>query len=135
MRLTSLILSLVMLAAASQHCKADEWKSIVFLHAKNNETPQTQNSDTGVAMVVRQAEFGRPPKDCPVAAFWALNDNTLVDCVDGKQFQLMETEASKQKGGLALVPKPSPDPDPSKTDKPGPMNADPSIGNDKKVLP
>ena len=136
MRITSLALSVLILASVSHRSEADEWKSILYLPSKNGEKPQTRNTDTGVAMVVRQAELGSPPKDCPVSAFWALNDKTLVDCNSGEQFQLIETDASKQVGAFELAPKPVPLPvdDPKKTDKPGPMKADPKSGDDSKVI-
>ena len=129
-------LFLSMLVVVSQQCKADDWKLTLFIPSKNGAKPQTINSETGVAMVVRQGVFGSPPKDCPLSAFWALTDNTLVDCNNGEQFQLIETDASKQKGAFVLIPKPVPQPYPgsNKTDKPGPMNKDPKSSGDSKVI-
>ena len=64
MQLTSFGLSLIMLATMCEHCKADDLAMTFFFTAKNDDKAQTRNTETGVAMVVRQSESGNPPKDC-----------------------------------------------------------------------
>jgi hypothetical protein len=129
MRLWTIILLLAALASFSPQANADEWSTKLFIPARNGESAQIVDTETGQAAKVLEGIMGERPQECPQDGYWAdaalmagMVDGRVVTCADGQAYALMKTPEAALRGGYALVPaKPKPG-----TDDPGPSKKDPA---------
>jgi hypothetical protein len=101
MRRTSIYL--VTLVNFDLQAYAGEPVMTFFYPASQGQSAQTLNLETGRVSMVLEGESGKRPEICPPEAFWAVTVNRIVNCGDGKEYELTQTEASGLKGAFALV--------------------------------
>ena len=119
-----------LISAAASFCSqavADELDKKLFVPAKNGESAQIVDTETGEGIAVLQGIMGVPPENCPPQAFWATTKSIddmiaagIVSCADGMKYDLRLSNVSKMEAYELFRSNPKPG-----TDDPGPSKKTP----------